>query len=79
MTKLETLEDLQHSIIFYNYAIILYYNKQYSECFKIIDKLYYQFNELLDENLFREINFIFVDLLIQLRKVSFCILIFVNK
>lgn len=63
------MEDLQHSIIFYNYAVFLYYKKQYSDCYKIIDKLYYQFNELLDDKLFRELNFIFVDILIHLKKV----------
>lgn len=69
MAKFETFEDLQHSFIFYNYSILLYYNKQYSDAFKIIDKLYYQFKELLDEKLFKETSFVFVDILIKLKKV----------
>ncbi|CAF0738487.1 unnamed protein product [Brachionus calyciflorus] len=68
LSEPDTLEDLQHSFIFYNYSILLYYNKQYSSAFKIIDKLYYQFSELLDEKLFKEINFIFIDILIRLKK-----------
>jgi hypothetical protein len=70
LDKVETLEDSTYSILFYNYAVYLYANKQYSKCFKIIDKLYYQFNELLDAALLRQINLIFIELLVQKRQVN---------
>ncbi len=70
LDKVETLEDSTYSILFYNYAVYLYANKQYSKCFKIVDKLYYQFNELLEAALLRHISLIFVELLVQKRQVS---------
>jgi hypothetical protein len=68
--KLKTLEDAQNCNLFFNYALTLYFNRQYSQCFKIIDKLYYQFSELVDEQLARKIHFLFVDLLIQMKQVT---------
>lgn len=73
LDKLETLEDAPHSILFFNYAILLYYDKQYTECFRIVEKIYYHFSELLDERLFQEINFLLIELLIQLRQVNICL------
>lgn len=68
--KLESLEDAPHSSLFFNYAILLYYNKQYTDCFRIVEKIYYHFSELLDERLFYDVNFLLVELLIQLRQVN---------
>jgi mannose-6-phosphate isomerase class I len=70
LDRLETLEDSHYAILFYNYAVYLYLNKQYSKCFKIVDKLYYQFNELLDARLLRHISLIFIELLVQKRQVT---------
>lgn len=69
ISQADNIEDLQHSFVFFNYAILLYYNKQYSDAYRIIEKLYKQFNELLDEKLFRELCFVYIDILIKLKKV----------
>ena len=67
----ENLEDASFSILFYNQAVCFYLDRQYSKCIKIIDKLYYQFNELLDGKLMRKVSLMFVDLLLQQRQVNF--------
>ena len=69
MDKTETLDDSNFAFLFYNYAVYLYFKKQYSKSLRIIDKLYYQFNELLDVKLLKNVSLIHADLLVQLRQV----------
>ena len=68
--KLETLEESQNVIYFYNYALLLYLNKQYGQCLQIVEKVYNQFMELIDERLCRQITILLIELLIQTHQVN---------
>ncbi len=72
LNNLETLDDEQVCILFYNYAVLLHFEQQYSSSFDIIEKLYHEYSEynLLDINLCQKINILYLELLIILRRVN---------
>jgi hypothetical protein len=70
LKKLDTLDNSENCCLFYNYALLLYFNRKYSQCYKVINKIYNRFGEFLDDKLFREINFLYVRLLIHLKQVD---------
>lgn len=69
LDKLESLDDANNAGLFFNYACYLYLTRDYWKCFKIVDKLYSQFRELLEPKLVRQVSILFADLLIHLRQV----------
>ncbi|XP_070575337.1 CCR4-NOT transcription complex subunit 10-like [Ptychodera flava] len=56
----DNLEDVDHAILFYNHAIILYHLRQYREAAKILEKLF-QFIEPLEENLAYKVLFLLIE------------------
>ncbi|XP_067127548.1 CCR4-NOT transcription complex subunit 10 [Centruroides vittatus] len=58
--NVETLEDVDHCILFFNQAIILFHLHQYHATITILDKLF-QFIEPLDESLARKICFLLLE------------------
>lgn len=57
----ESLEDVDHSVIYYNQAVILYHLRQYKGALNILDKLF-QFIEPLEEHLAKRILILLVEL-----------------
>lgn len=58
--NVEALEDVDHCILFFNQAIILFHLHQYHATIAILDKLF-QFIEPLDESLARKICFLLLE------------------
>lgn len=53
LNDINSVEDPKYRSIFYNYAIILFYNKNYNQCLVIVEKLY-QLTEAIGElNVFK--------------------------
>jgi hypothetical protein len=69
MKNLDSLNDSPYYILFYNYALLLYFKRQYDDAFKIVERLNNQYSDVVDESLSRQINFLYAELLIQLRQV----------
>ncbi|KAK3603937.1 hypothetical protein CHS0354_042949 [Potamilus streckersoni] len=57
----ESLEDVDHSVLYYNQAIILHHLRQYKAALSILDRLF-QFIEPLDESLGRKVLLLLVEL-----------------
>ena len=70
LEELDALDSEQHCVIFFNYAIVLYNLKQYSQCLRIVEKIYSQFNEALDEKFSRQVSLMLINLYIEMRLVS---------
>lgn len=70
LEQLDTLDTEQHCVVFFNYAIVLYNLKQYSQCLRIVEKIYTQFFEALDEKLSRQVSLMLINLYIEMRLVS---------
>ena len=49
MDNSDSLEDVDHSVLYYNQAVILYHLRQYKAATKVLDKLF-QFIEPLGKN-----------------------------
>ncbi|XP_077982183.1 CCR4-NOT transcription complex subunit 10-like [Glandiceps talaboti] len=56
----DTVEDVDHAILFYNQAIIRYHLRQYREAAKILEKLF-QFIEPLEESLAHKVLFLLIE------------------
>jgi hypothetical protein len=71
LSRVDTLDEPQHCILFYNYAVLLFYTRrQYSTCVRILHKLHDQFADLLDDKLAAEIGMLYAELLIITRQVT---------
>ncbi|XP_064599007.1 CCR4-NOT transcription complex subunit 10-like [Liolophura sinensis] len=57
----ESVEDVDHGIIYYNQAVLLYRLHQYRASLTIVDKLF-QFIEPLEESLAKKVMFLLVEL-----------------
>ncbi|XP_006813779.2 CCR4-NOT transcription complex subunit 10-A-like, partial [Saccoglossus kowalevskii] len=60
LEDVDNLEDIEHAILYYNHAVILYYLHQYKESARILEKLF-QFIEPLDEVLVHKILFLLIE------------------
>ena len=69
LSRVETLDEPQHCILFYNYAVLLFVARQYSTCARIVSALHEQFAKLLDDKLAVEIGMLYAELLLLTRQV----------
>lgn len=67
LEELDALDTEQHCVVFFNYAIVLYNLKQYSQCLRIVEKIYTQFLDALDEKLGRQVSLMLTNLYIEMR------------
>ncbi|XP_014663767.1 PREDICTED: CCR4-NOT transcription complex subunit 10-like isoform X2 [Priapulus caudatus] len=61
LKNIDTLEDVDHCIIFYNYATILHNLRQYRAAITVLEKVFH-FLEPLDEKLKRKVCFLLIEL-----------------
>ncbi|XP_069068090.1 CCR4-NOT transcription complex subunit 10 isoform X6 [Pleurodeles waltl] len=59
--EMDSLDDVENSMLYYNQAVILYHLRQYSEAISIGEKLY-QFIEPFEEKFAQAVCFLLVDL-----------------
>ncbi|XP_029640500.1 CCR4-NOT transcription complex subunit 10 [Octopus sinensis] len=62
--SLSNLDDVDHSAVLYNQAVVLYHHRQYKAALSIMDKLFH-YVEPLEENLTRKCLFLLVELYLQ--------------
>ncbi|PSN45792.1 CCR4-NOT transcription complex subunit 10 [Blattella germanica] len=58
---LDSLEDVEHCVIYYNQAVLLYHLKQYSAALKIMVKIF-SFIEPMEESLAHRVCLLFIEL-----------------
>ncbi|GAB1599352.1 CCR4-NOT transcription complex subunit 10-like [Argonauta hians] len=64
LDNLNSLDDVEHSAVLYNQAVVLYHHRQYKAALSIMDKLF-NFVEPIEENLTRKCLFLLVELYLQ--------------
>uniref|UniRef100_A0A2R5L5U8 CCR4-NOT transcription complex subunit 10 n=1 Tax=Ornithodoros turicata TaxID=34597 RepID=A0A2R5L5U8_9ACAR len=62
-----TFDDVDHTVIFFNQAVLYYHSQQYRKAIIILDKLF-QFMEPLDESIARRICFLYIELCLCLQQ-----------
>lgn len=63
----ETFDDVDHSVVFFNQAVLYYQSQQYRKAALILDKLF-QFMEPLDESIARRICFLYIEVCLCLQQ-----------
>ncbi|XP_052063394.1 CCR4-NOT transcription complex subunit 10-like [Mytilus californianus] len=61
MDNSDSLEDVDHSVLYFNQAVIFYHLRQYKAATKVLDKLF-QFIEPIEENLAKKAIMLLVEL-----------------
>ena len=59
-----TVNNTHLSAVYYNLAVLLYFDKEYGKALNILEGIYNSFNELNDDKLSRQISILFAELLI---------------
>ncbi|KAG5884107.1 hypothetical protein JTB14_024147 [Gonioctena quinquepunctata] len=65
--KVEKLDDIDHCILQFNQAIILYHQRQYTAAQRIMDRVY-KFIEPMDESLAKQVSLLAIELQLCLRQ-----------
>lgn len=65
--KLERLDDIDHCIIQFNQAVLLYHQKQYTAALRIMDRVY-KFIEPMDESLAKQVSLLVIEIQLCLRQ-----------
>jgi hypothetical protein len=78
LDELENLDEAQYCSIFYNYSVVLFFKQQYTKCLNIVEKLYYQFTATINEQLSRQIEIIYAQVLLQISQPDKALLILKN-
>nr|XP_023025866.1 CCR4-NOT transcription complex subunit 10 [Leptinotarsa decemlineata] len=65
--KVDKLDDIDHCIIQYNQAVILYHQRQYTAAQRIMDRVY-KFIEPMDEYLAKQVSLLAIEIQLSLRQ-----------
>ncbi|KAJ8962748.1 hypothetical protein NQ318_001146 [Aromia moschata] len=65
--KVEKLDDIDHCVVQFNQAILLYHQRQYTQAQRIMDRVY-KFIEPMDESLAKQVSLLAIELQLCLRQ-----------
>lgn len=60
-----SVNNTQLSTVYYNLAVLLYYDKEYGKALNILEGIYNSFHELSEDKLSRQIAILYAELLIE--------------
>ncbi|KAJ8964599.1 hypothetical protein NQ317_017654 [Molorchus minor] len=65
--KIEKLDEIDHCVVQFNQALLLYHQKQYTDAQRIMDRVY-KFIEPMEESLAKQVSLLAIELQLRLRQ-----------